>query len=154
MLHQNSKMLCWIQRWAIRVSLPLCMFCMCVCLCFQTVGVCTRTKGERVRLLLKPCIIPAITSVSSDHRIGGQPSASRQLSNGTHQCLIWHHIPMFSALSQRRGTKKSGLKRGGGGRDEGYNRLSPDFLFFFLKRKRKTTDAKSEFKLWFFLASL
>lgn len=53
--------------------------CICVCAC---VGACAHSayiwvEGVRVVLLLKPSIIPAFTSVSSDRRLGDPPSLSR-----------------------------------------------------------------------------
>lgn len=49
----------------------------CVCVC---ASVCTHMgwgEGGGVLLLLKPSIIPAFSSVSSDHRLGGRPGPSR-----------------------------------------------------------------------------
>lgn len=59
-----------------------------------------------------PSIIPAFSSVSSDHRPGGGPSSSRHcLAVGPGDCLTWPRVPVFSA--------QDGGRVGGGEREVG-----------------------------------
>lgn len=76
------------------VYLCACFVHICVRLCPQTDSVCTRTDGERVLSPVNPSIIPAITSVSSDHRLGGQPNDAR------HSSVMGHTNVWFGCIIQ------------------------------------------------------